>query len=76
MKQLQMMLSRKNTYLQIALEMKGTTMMQMRLQLIVGQKSLNNAQLEQYRKPQLKILQLMQVGNKQRFDESQHCKIS
>jgi hypothetical protein len=76
MKQLQVILLRKSIYLQIVLKMKEAMMMQTRLKLIVEQKSLNNVQLEQYQKPQLKILQLMLVGNKQHFDELQHYKIS
>jgi hypothetical protein len=59
MKQLHM-ISRKNIYLQIILKIKRLMKIQIRLQLIiVGQKSLNNIQLEQ--KPQQKILQLMLV---------------
>jgi hypothetical protein len=59
MKQLHM-ISRKNIYLQIILKIKRAMKIQIRLQLIiVGQKSLNNIQLEQ--KPQQKILQLMLV---------------
>jgi hypothetical protein len=56
--------------------MKGAEMTRMTLQLIVKQKSLSNAQLEQYQKPQLKILTLTLVGNKQHFDKLQHFKIS
>ncbi len=63
-KQLQMILLRKNICLQIVSEMEGTMMMQMILQLIEGLKSLNNLQLEQNQKSQLKVLQKPHAGRK------------
>ena len=68
---------KKSIYWQMGQRMKRVIKMQMQLQFIVQQKSLslNNIQLEQYWKPQWKILQLMLVGNKQPFNKLLLCKI-